>query len=264
MLINWFTIVAQIINFLVLVFLLQHFLYGPIVRAMDEREARITARLAEAEHQQQMAELEAETYRLENAELAERRKEILDRAEKEAEDHRKDLIDEARREVDEMQRRWYEAIRQEQEEALRDLRHRTGQQVYAVARRALADLADAELERQMVQVFLQRLHDLSEEERLAITAAIQSSERPVLVRTAFELPGDVRQQLRDALQARLGVQPRMRFEMAAGLIAGIELKAHGHKVAWHLADYLESLQEEFARTIETDAQVENEPIRETA
>ena len=41
MLINWFTVLAQIINFLILVFLLKRFLYKPILRAMAEREEKM-------------------------------------------------------------------------------------------------------------------------------------------------------------------------------------------------------------------------------
>ena len=43
MLIDWFTVAAQAINFLILVLLLRRFLYGPIVKAMDDREAAINA-----------------------------------------------------------------------------------------------------------------------------------------------------------------------------------------------------------------------------
>ncbi len=42
---DWFTVVAQIINFLILVALLKRFLYGPIIRAMDRREAEIASRM---------------------------------------------------------------------------------------------------------------------------------------------------------------------------------------------------------------------------
>ena len=35
---DWFTVIAQIINFLILVALLKRFLYGPIIRAMERRE----------------------------------------------------------------------------------------------------------------------------------------------------------------------------------------------------------------------------------
>ena len=47
--IDWLTVVAQIVNFLVLVYLLKRFLYGPILQAMDDRQAGIAARLQEAD-----------------------------------------------------------------------------------------------------------------------------------------------------------------------------------------------------------------------
>ena len=62
MLINWFTVVAQIVNFLILVFLLKYFLYDRVIRAMDQREQRIQQRLQEAEEKKQEAEQEAEAY----------------------------------------------------------------------------------------------------------------------------------------------------------------------------------------------------------
>ena len=56
MLINWFTVIAQIVNFVVLVALLKHFLYAPLLRAIDSREKRIADRLAEASQKNQEAE----------------------------------------------------------------------------------------------------------------------------------------------------------------------------------------------------------------
>ena len=47
--IDWFTVVAQAINFLILVWLLKRFLYKPILHAIDEREKGIAAQLAQAE-----------------------------------------------------------------------------------------------------------------------------------------------------------------------------------------------------------------------
>ena len=55
MLIDWFTVIAEIVNFLVLVALLKHFLFGRLVAAIDAREERIAARLREAEQKNQDA-----------------------------------------------------------------------------------------------------------------------------------------------------------------------------------------------------------------
>ena len=48
MLIDWFTVGAQVLNFLILVWLLKRFLYKPILNAIDAREKRIAAELADA------------------------------------------------------------------------------------------------------------------------------------------------------------------------------------------------------------------------
>ena len=49
MLIDWFTVGAQALNFLILVWLLKRFLYKPILHAIDEREKRIAKELADAD-----------------------------------------------------------------------------------------------------------------------------------------------------------------------------------------------------------------------
>ena len=49
MLIDWFTVGAQALNFIILVWLLKRFLYKPILNAVDAREKRIAAELADAD-----------------------------------------------------------------------------------------------------------------------------------------------------------------------------------------------------------------------
>ena len=48
MLIDWFTVSAQAVNFLILVWLLNRFLYKPILNAIDVREKLIATELADA------------------------------------------------------------------------------------------------------------------------------------------------------------------------------------------------------------------------
>jgi len=102
-LINWFTVVAQIVNFLVLVFLLKYFLYDRVIRAMDQREQKIQQRLQEAEEKKQEAEQEAEAYGKKNRDFDAKREEMLAQAKKEADARRKELTEEARQTVDNLQ-----------------------------------------------------------------------------------------------------------------------------------------------------------------
>ncbi|HEY4789048.1 MAG TPA: hypothetical protein VIH57_23530, partial [Bacteroidales bacterium] len=68
MLIDWFTVAAQLINFLVLVWLLKRFLYKPVLKAIDEREKRIVMQLQEAENKKAEADREREEFQRKNNE----------------------------------------------------------------------------------------------------------------------------------------------------------------------------------------------------
>ena len=69
MLIDWFTVAAQAANFLILVWLLKRFLYQPILKALDAREQRIAAELADADTKRAEALAEREAYKRKNAEF---------------------------------------------------------------------------------------------------------------------------------------------------------------------------------------------------
>ena len=121
MLIDWFTVIAQIFNFLILVLLLRRFLYRPIINAMAEREARIAAKLEEARRKRDEAAAEIETYRQKNAEFAQEREKLVREAEATVADRRKVWLEEARAEVNDSRSRWQKALAQEKEALLQTL-----------------------------------------------------------------------------------------------------------------------------------------------
>jgi F-type H+-transporting ATPase subunit b len=153
-------------------------LYGRIIKAMEEREQHIAARVHEAEHQQQEAEAEAASYRQKHQELETRRAELLAQAEDEAETQRQELLEQAHQEVEHMRARWRQAVRAEQEAFLHDLRQRASQQILAMARRALTDLAHADLEQQIMAVFREKLQTLDDDAWAALATAPQDANQP--------------------------------------------------------------------------------------
>ena len=70
---------------------------------------------------------------------------------------------------------------------MRHLRQMAGHQVYAISRRALADLCSANLEARTVDVFLSRLRDLDPAERQKFAEAVQATDAVLTVRSAFPL-----------------------------------------------------------------------------
>ncbi len=84
MLIDWFTVGAQIVNFLILVWLLRHFLYKPILNAIDAREKRISTELADANRKRTDAEKERSDFQNKNRAFDEQRSALLAKATEEA------------------------------------------------------------------------------------------------------------------------------------------------------------------------------------
>ncbi|MDH3598051.1 MAG: F0F1 ATP synthase subunit B [Candidatus Tectomicrobia bacterium] len=256
-----FTIVAQVVNFLILVALLKRFLYAPITRAMQAREDHITTRLDEAQEKISDAQLQAAVYDQRMQALQQTQDAMLTQAKEEAESQRQQLIEQARQEVERLQDRWRQTLRQEQTAFLQDLRQVAGQQVCAVARRVLADLADADLEWAVIQGFLARLRGLDHETRDTFSAALQGSHSDAMVRSAFPMPDEAREQILQVIHNdMLDPQIEVQFTTAPELICGIEFIAHGRKIAWSLAQHIDTLEERFAALLEQELGTEMETL----
>jgi F-type H+-transporting ATPase subunit b len=253
-LINWFTVVAQIVNFLILVFLLKYFLYDRIVKAMDEREQKIQQRLQEAEEKKQEAEQEAEAYGKKNRDFDAKREEMLAQAKDEAGARRKELTEEARQAVTKQRSVWLEAIQRDKKSFVQDLRKMAGNQVYTIARKAFRDLSDEDVEERTINAFLVHLNAMSKKTREAIATSIKESGNEVIVRSAFEIPAKMRERITGSLRRKIADGIEIRYEAAPELIMGMELKIRGHKIAWSLQDYLDTLEEHALQALETEAQ----------
>lgn len=244
MLFDWFTVAAQIFNFLVLVALLKHFLYDRVLAAMKEREKRVQERLEAADRKQKEADAEAEDYRRQQAELERRRKALLDEARQEADDRREKMVAEAREEVDQRRQSWEDALAAEKEEFLRELRRRVAAEVYAACRKAMKDLADADLEQRVVDVFLERLADSDTKVRDTLRRA--AADGRMAVRSSFELSGKGRQRVTERLQRMVSEDVGVDYETDPDLLLGIEVEGQGRRVAWHVRDYFDTLHERAA------------------
>ncbi|HRQ40488.1 MAG TPA: F0F1 ATP synthase subunit B [Chloroflexota bacterium] len=262
MLIDWYTVIAQIINFLILVLLLRRFLYRPIMNAMAERERKIANRLAEAEAQRLAAAEEIETYQQKNAAFSQERENLMREAQAEVAAQQQAWLAQARTEVNMTRTHWQKALAEEKESFLQAVRQQTGQQTYQAIRRALTDLADVELEARMVQMFLARLASLPETDVQSIREALQAEQTILTLSSSFEIDNEQRQLLRQAIFRLFGIGQPMQIQTNPDVICGLELAAPGYKVAWSVASYLDKLEETLMAAlanIPADTAVEEQP-----
>lgn len=246
--IDWFTTLAQIVNFLILVALLKRFLYGPITKAMEQREEKIAARLQEAAVQLEEARAEAQRYRQKQQALEAQKAEWSARAQQEVEQERQAMLQQAREEVEAARVNWYDALEREKQNFLQALRQRTGQQLTIAARRALGDLANASLEAQIVETFIDRLRQL-DASQLQMLHASPELTHEAIVRTTFPLTPEARDRLIATIRKQITDGVEVKFETVSEPICGIELRDRGYKISWNLAQYLDTLEADLERAL---------------
>jgi F-type H+-transporting ATPase subunit b len=241
MLIDWFTVIAQVINFLILVWLLKRFLYQPILDAIDAREKRIAAKIADADAKESEAKKQREAYQQKNELFDQQRNAQMNEVLEAAKVQRAKLLDAARQESEDLRGRLEQALRNEQHSLNEELSRRAREEVFAIVRKTLSDLAGTSLEQRMTEIFLDRLRELNTEQMTELKSAFKKSSDALLVRTAFKLPAQQRAAIETVIAEIFDKQKPLEFIVVPDLVSGIEISSGGRKIAWSIADYMGSL-----------------------
>ncbi len=242
MLIDWFTVGAQALNFLVLVWLLKRYLYKPILTAIDAREKRIADELADAADKQSAAQKEHDDFDAKNKAFDEQRTALLAKATADAKVEHDRLIALARTDADALRTKQADVLKNDQARLGDEITEVASDEVFAIARKALSDLASASLEAQMTDVFIRRIREIDAQAKTALAAAFASSSEPAIVRSTFGLPIEQRDAIQKSLADTFAKPIQVTFETAANRIGGIELTVGGRKLTWSIAGYLTSMQ----------------------
>ncbi len=250
MLIDWFTVIAQTLNFLILVWLMKRYLYKPILYAIDQREKLIAAELADAATTKSDAQKERDEFQHKNEEFDQQRVTLLSKATEEAKTERERLLVEARQAANDLGAKRQESLKNDAVNLNQAITLRTQQEVFAIARKALTDLAGTTLEERMLDLFLSRLKAVQGAEKEQLTAAIKATQKPVIVRTVFKLSAALSASTEQVIKETFGIENHIRFETSSDLISGIELVTDGHKVAWNISDYLKSMKNGIAELLD--------------
>ncbi len=242
MLIDWFTVGAQALNFIILVWLLKRYLYKPILNAVDAREKLIAAELADADAKKTEAQKERDEFQRKNDEFDQQRAALLSKTTDEARAERQRLLDDARKAADALSAKRQEALQSDAANLNQAIRRRTQQEVFAIAQKALTDLATTSLEERISEVFIRRLRAMDVKAKEGLGEALKTGTEPAIVRSAFDLPAAQRAAIQKALNEIFSGEVRVRFETAPDLVSGIEVTTNGQKIGWSIADYLASLE----------------------
>jgi F-type H+-transporting ATPase subunit b len=245
--IDWFTIIAQIINFLILLWLLKRFLYRPIIDGLDAREKKIAAILADAQSKETQAQALQKNYEQKLSEIEKERINSLSVATTAAETAAKTLLDAAHVDAEVLVKKRLEALQLEVSQLKHDVLLKSVNEIYAQCRKVISDLAGVELEHLMFDNLIQRLDNVDAEHAIQLTDALVSCNNKVLIRSTFELSIEQLQRLQDCLQAKVAGDAQSQISLTQSqvpeLISGLELNLSGWKMPWSVHNYLNELQQ---------------------
>ena len=240
--INWFTVIAQVINFLILVWLLKKFLYKPILNAVNEREKKITDELKDADTQKANAQKEKDDFKKMNEDFDSKKEALFDKAVSDANAQKQQLITNAKADAKALGATMEKAFKEQQKQDKTALAHNAREQVFSITRKALTDIASIDIELQSIATFIKHLKASKGEDKKQFISAFTKNLKPILVRTAFDFPKKQQVEFTDLIRELLDPKTTLQFKIAPELINGIELSTSDYKMAWSFSEYLSAFE----------------------
>src|SRR5664280_210415 len=173
------------------------------------------------------------------------------------------LLEEARNEAAVLRSKLEKSLDAMQENLEHDIAQKTQEEVFAITRKTLKDLASMSLEEQSVNIFVNRLKELKNEEKKKLIDAFKSGSDSIMVQTAFDLPSKQQTEIKSTVNEILGTKTQFQFKTVPKLISGIELISNGYKLAWSISEYLSSIQKSISKTMKAELKEEPEKMPDT-
>ncbi len=252
---DWLTVAAQIVNFLVLVWLLQRFLYRPITNAMLNREKRIEDRLSEAKTTRREAEVEVRRLRESQDELETARAAILDAAREDADALRARLEQELRVENEEKRAAWARHLAAEREDFMRELQRQAGRQLVEITARVLKDYAGSDVAGLVSDQFLARLEDLDDDRRARLVDAARRCADPAVIETGSAIDAAAKGRMTRAIHAGLSTDIEVEYREDEDLLLGVRLVIGDQRLEWSAAQHLKHIETEMNEILDAKARM---------
>jgi F-type H+-transporting ATPase subunit b len=236
---SWTTFVLELINFLVLVWVLKRLFYAPVKRAIAARRAAVEKTLQDAESSKREAHDLQSRYqgRLREWELEK---------ERQKEEFRKELSKERTKQLKLTESLVAEgrekalALQQKQDAERRLNEEREAmKQALVFASRVLKDVACPQLEAKIVDLVANRLSSGGADGLPFAATQSWDNRAAVRVRSAYALTEPQRETLSTVLKNKLGTGAPIEFGVDGNLLAGLEILLGSYVVRANLRDELD-------------------------
>jgi F-type H+-transporting ATPase subunit b len=224
---NWWTFLFEVLNFVVLAYVLHRLLYRPLRDAIDQRRESNDRAKAEAAKAHQEAQSLQQKFREQLAAAEQQRQDIIHQGREQAETERKKMMTEAEQSAQRRQEDARQALDRDRQEALTSVREEVVGQAIQLTKRLLEEASDRTLHQQLLLRLVQYLEQLPQAEREKLRQNWQPHDAVVL-ETAQNLDGHALEPLTAAVDGILGQNLVLTVQNRPQLIGGVRLLLAGN------------------------------------
>lgn len=236
---DWSTFLLEVINFLILVWLLKRFLYQPVLGVIEERRAKIVTQLAQATEGQQAAQALKNQYEERLTDWEQEKRIAQEALDQQLAQERSKRLQQLDVELEQQRLKHQARDLQQQAQWLSQAETEALQLGSAYVSRLLMSLAGPELDLRLQQLFLDQLAALPESALREMREGWREGSVRIEVISAMGLDEACQQTIRQALEQRLGPSDgQWQFSQDEQLIAGLRVSIGGWTMAANLQDEL--------------------------
>ena len=236
---DWWTFGLQLVNFLVLVWLLHRFLYKPVRAVMKQREERAGAALAEAEASRKEAGVEKAKYASDIAAFDQQQADLVAKAREDATKQAAIIAETAQKKADALISEAKEAAERERRQGEAAMQNDIADLAVDLAKTILTQTGQGGLNAAFRQRIMAELDARPEADRAEMKSDAASPDAEVKVITAEELPDDEKAAWTDALKEKLGLAGAPIFSVDSGIVGGAELRMPHAAIRFTWADQVQ-------------------------
>jgi len=240
---NWSTFLLEIINFLVLVWILKRFFYRPVLSVLEKRREEIEQSLKEANsHHTQAIELEQQ-YKNRLEDWALEKQQLKDTVQQEIQAERTQRLEQLETELASERKKTEVVAKRHQEESLRQYQESAHEQSARFATQLLSAVASEELESRLFDLLIDTFDELDDERQMTLVNACKKSSVAITVTSAYSLSASHQQQLEQKLNALCEQPMKINYIQDHQLIAGLRILIGASVLSINLQDELKGFVE---------------------
>jgi F-type H+-transporting ATPase subunit b len=250
--INWSTLLLQILNFVVMVFVLWRFFFKPVIRILDERSKKVTSALDEADRKQSEAEGMRAEYEKKLSEAQEQMTAMKQRVQEDLALAKRQLLDETRQEITAMRGKAQNDIEEARRQAISQHRRELGRLVTTLSARMMRESAGDAFQRASIEQFIDHLATLPDEGYRQTMEDSGTDVVHVQVVSALDLDADSVARIQTQVQHMTSQPVEISHTTDPSLVAGATIRFGDTVIDGSVAGQLEHLKERYIAELEQD------------